>query len=210
MSEHKQPFVDAAKQAEGGYVDVTQKPQKMSKEDEARAESSRNRDAEGLSAPPPSYGESASANAASHLNAAPPPNYKSLQQDVADDMRALMEGDPNETISVPMIHSTDRKSLKNMIFREVGKVSQTVIVRKMPRGWYVKHYAKDSEGNYIGTEKPAADAGLVFVPSKSTPEEILQQVRQVAFGKEHYNSDFGSSFSGLAGGAFVGGGGGGF
>jgi hypothetical protein len=101
-------------------------------------------------------------------------------------MRSLAVGDPNEIIAVPMIHSIDKRSLKNIILREVGKVSQTVIVRKMRRSYYLQHYAKDSDGNYIGTEKPAADAGLVFVPSKSTPEELLAQIHKVAFGKHHY------------------------
>ncbi|KAF2651696.1 hypothetical protein K491DRAFT_606381, partial [Lophiostoma macrostomum CBS 122681] len=115
-----------------------------------------------------------------------PPQYSSLAEEVNDEMRSLAVGDPDEIIAVPMIHSTDKKSLKNMIFREVGKVSQTVIVRKMRRSYYLEHYAKDGNGNYVGTQKPAADAGLVFVPSKSSPEELLAQVHKVAFGKEHY------------------------
>lgn len=99
--------------------------------------------------------------------------------------RSLAVGDPNESISVPMIHTTEKKSFKDAIMHRSGKVSQTVIVRKMPRRHYLAHYAKDENGNYVGTEKPAVDAGLVFVPSKSTPEDIKEQVRKVAFGKMH-------------------------
>ena len=117
-------------------------------------------------------------------------------------MRSLAVGDPDEVISVPMIHSTEKKSFKNMLLREVGKVSQTVVVRKMPRGYYLKHYAKDSEGRYIGTEKPAADAGLVFVASKGTPEELLAQVHKVAFGKMHYvDARYSTGFA-MGGGGF--------
>ncbi|KAH7128805.1 hypothetical protein B0J11DRAFT_431924, partial [Dendryphion nanum] len=127
----------------------------------------------------------------------PPPEYDpapafvssqpaSANQDINACIRSLAVGDPDEFILVPMIHSVEKKSFKDMILRDVGKVSQTVIVRKMRRSHYLRFYAKDIDGNYIGTEKPAADAGLVFVPSKSTPEEILAQVHKVAFGKLHY------------------------
>lgn len=30
----------------------------------------------------------------------------------------------------------------------------------MTRGEYLKHYAKDEEGNYVGSEEPAADCVL--------------------------------------------------
>lgn len=55
------------------------------------------------------------------------------------------------------------------------------------RKHYLKRYAKDTQGNYISTERPAPDAGLVFVPGKSTDQELLEQVRKVAFGKEYSN-----------------------
>ena len=101
-----------------------------------------------------------------------------------------------------MIQSIEKKSFKTLILRERGKVFQTVLVRKMPRSHYLKHYAKDANGKYVGTEKPAVDAGLVFVPSKSTPEDILEQVRKVAFGKEHYVGGMSGvgAVSGLGGG----------
>lgn len=54
----------------------------------------------------------------------------------------------------------------------------------------MKHYARDNEGNYVGTESPAADAGLVFVPSQSSSEDMLQQVRKVAFSREHDQASF--------------------
>ncbi|OCK76416.1 hypothetical protein K432DRAFT_428731 [Lepidopterella palustris CBS 459.81] len=124
-----------------------------------------------------------------------------MAEEVASDIRSLDIGDPNELISVPMILSTESRSLKNLI-RGRREVSQTVIVRKMPRGHYRKYYAKDAEGNYVGTERAAPDAGLVFVPSKSTSEDILRQVRAVAFSKEHHIDDFGGKlgYGGAGGG----------
>lgn len=111
-------------------------------------------------------------------------------------MNSLSIGDPEETISIPMILSTEQKRKRDH-FLPTSKpptVKQTVVVRKMKRKQYLKHYAKDAEGNYIGTENPAADAGLVFVMGKSSGDDILEQVRKVAFNRQHYGSDFGSSF----------------
>ena len=102
-------------------------------------------------------------------------------------------------ISVPMIHSTQTTNLKKLFSKNRKQVSHSVIVRKMPREWYLKHYAKDAEGKYIGTEAPAVDAGLVFVPSKSTPQDLLEQVHKVAFGKQHYAMDFSSGIGMIAG-----------
>ena len=48
---------------------------------------------------------------------------------------------------------------------------------------YLKKYAHNEHGTYIGTEKAVLDAGLVFVPSKSSAE-LLEQVKKVAFGRE--------------------------
>jgi hypothetical protein len=70
----------------------------------------------------------------------------------------------------------------------------------MTRERYLKRYARDAEGNYVGTEAPAADAGLVFVLGKSSSEELLQQVRKVAFGKEHSQNDFRGGWT-VAGGS---------
>lgn len=104
-------------------------------------------------------------------------------------MQSLSIGDPQETISVPMVHSTEQTRKRDLFlpFGKKGEVKQTVIVRKMKRDLYLRKYAKDAEGNYVGTEKPAVDAGLVFVPGKGSSEELLQQVHKVAFGKEHDN-----------------------
>ncbi|KAF2829445.1 hypothetical protein CC86DRAFT_404085 [Ophiobolus disseminans] len=119
----------------------------------------------------------------------PPQPYNSLSEAVAADMQSLSVGDPSATISVPMVHSTELKRKRDLFFPmgKRGVVTQTVIVRKMTREHYLKRYAKDAEGNYVGTEAPAIDAGLVFVLGKSSNEELLQQVRKVAFGKEHSN-----------------------
>jgi len=114
---------------------------------------------------------------------------------VGADVRALAVGDPKETISVPMIHSTETINWRKYLSKDRSVVNHTVIVRKMPREYYLKHYAKDEEGNYVGTEKPAVDAGLVFVPSKSTPDDLLQQVHKVAFGKQHHAMDFSAGAS---------------
>jgi len=60
----------------------------------------------------------------------------------------------------------------------------------MKRCHYKAHYAMDRQGNYIGTGKPAFDSGLVYVYS-STAQDIDNQIKQVAFGKEHNGSGFG-------------------
>ncbi|KAF2032701.1 hypothetical protein EK21DRAFT_37285, partial [Setomelanomma holmii] len=114
------------------------------------------------------------------------PAYSSLPEAVAADMQSLAIGDPQETISVPMIHSTVQMR-KRDLFVPFGKqrpVTQTVLVRKMKRELYLRKYANDADGNYVGTEAPAVDAGLVFVPGKNTSEDMLRQVHKVAFGME--------------------------
>lgn len=81
---------------------------------------------------------------------------------------------------MPIKHSMHKISFGDCLPRasamKTGK--RTVISRSMTREWYVKHYATDDEGNYIGTEKPYPDRQLVFVPNQSTPEDVLEQVRQ--------------------------------
>ncbi|CAO2650134.1 Nn.00g014260.m01.CDS01 [Neocucurbitaria sp. VM-36] len=126
-----------------------------------------------------------------------PPAYTSLPQAVSAGMESLRIGDPKDSISVPMVLSTEQKRKRDIFLPggKPGKVTQTVIVRKMTREYYLQHYAKDAEGNYIGTEKAAVDAGLVFVPGKSSSEEILEQVRKVAFGKQHSNTYFADSMA---------------
>lgn len=77
-----------------------------------------------------------------------------------------------------MIHSTHKLSFGDYLpwgsAMKTGK--RTVISRSMTRDCYIKHYAKDEDGNYIGTERPYPDHQLVFVPNKSTPDDILKQV----------------------------------
>tara|TARA_R110002003_G_scaffold117_5_gene10384 strand:+ start:605 stop:1129 length:525 start_codon:yes stop_codon:yes gene_type:complete len=115
-----------------------------------------------------------------------PPTYDSLAAAVHVNMSSLSTGDPSETISVPMISRMHKKNIHdlNPFSRKTGKVTQTVTVRKMTREFYLKHYAKDGEGNFIGTASQAPDAALVFVPGKSTPEDLMRQVQEVAFGKQ--------------------------
>ncbi|KAF2443183.1 hypothetical protein P171DRAFT_433491 [Karstenula rhodostoma CBS 690.94] len=156
----------------------------LSKQQEAQADSSMRPEAD---APPPLY------------TGPPTANQRSLVENVSADMASLGEGDPQETISVPMVHSAENVNWKKLWSKDRKVVSHSVVVRKMPREWYLKHYAKDAEGNYVGTEKPAVDAGLVFVPSKSTPDDLLQQVQKVAFGKQHYAGDFSSGVGMISG-----------
>ncbi|KAF2027285.1 hypothetical protein EK21DRAFT_102606 [Setomelanomma holmii] len=133
--------------------------------------------------------EEAAAEGSQHDEAPPiyipdisdPPTYDS----VAANMSSLGVGDPQETISVPMVSRFHKKNIHdlNPFSRKTGGLEQTVTVRKMTRNFYLKHYAKDAEGNYVGTSSPAVDAPLVFVPGKSTPEDLLRQVQEVAFAK---------------------------
>jgi len=103
--------------------------------------------------------------------------------------KSLAEGDPQETIEVPMITRTggmvkDSIHWMNPFSRKFGPIKTSVTTRKMPRDFYLKHYAKDIDGNFIGTGKPAPDAALVFVPGHSSAEDIQKQVDEVAYGKQ--------------------------
>ncbi|KAH7377616.1 hypothetical protein BKA66DRAFT_421931 [Pyrenochaeta sp. MPI-SDFR-AT-0127] len=116
-----------------------------------------------------------------------PPSYES----VSAALSSLATGDPDETISVPMIHRRDSTSIHrlNPFSRKDGGTKQYITARKMKREQYLKHYAKDADGNYVGTHSPAPDAGLVFVLGKSTPEDLLRQVEEVAFGMQERRGD---------------------
>jgi hypothetical protein len=74
----------------------------------------------------------------------------------------------------------------------------------MPRH-FLKHYAKDSQGNYAGTEKAALDAALVFVPSQHSSNDMLQQVQKVAFSREHDQKSFRTVFPVEVAGVYGGG-----
>ncbi|KAH7082698.1 hypothetical protein BKA63DRAFT_136614 [Paraphoma chrysanthemicola] len=144
-----------------------------SKAEESRAEGSRisqDQDA------PPTYTP----------DTANPPTYDSIVASVHENMLSLVTGDPSETISVPMISRMHNKSFHDMnpFSRKTGGITQTVKSREMTREFYLKHYVKDSDGNFIGTASQAPDAGLVFVPGKSTPEDLMRQVNEVGFGKQ--------------------------
>ncbi|KAL6712033.1 hypothetical protein ACN47E_003076 [Coniothyrium glycines] len=109
------------------------------------------------------------------------PRYEAIQQALTN----LQRGDPDETISVPMVHRKDSTSLHRLNpFSRKGyeKTPHYITARKMKRSQYLAHYAKDAEGNYIGTSNPAPDAGLVFVAGKGTSEDLLKQVEEVALG----------------------------
>ncbi|KAF2714903.1 hypothetical protein K504DRAFT_421141 [Pleomassaria siparia CBS 279.74] len=196
----KEEYVDVTRQGDGGFAHDVKPSPSMGKEQEARMDGVQEVEGSSPPPPPPSYTTTATSSAAQ------PPEYRSLNDVVEEDVHSLLIGDPNESILVPMIHTREKQTFKTVFLGKNAKTSYTVIARKMPRSHYLKFYAKDSRGNYIGTEKAAVDAGLVFVPSKSNPEDLLQQVRQVAFGKPHYGDDFGSTL-GMAGAGAAGGGG---
>ncbi|KAL5118758.1 hypothetical protein ACEQ8H_003261 [Pleosporales sp. CAS-2024a] len=101
-------------------------------------------------------------------------------------MSSLAHGDPQETISVPMVTRQHHKTLHdlNPFSRKTGKITQTVTARKMTRAFYLTHYVKDAEGQFIGSGAMAPDAGLVFVPAKSTPADLARQVQEVAFARQ--------------------------
>lgn len=50
---------------------------------------------------------------------------------------------------------------------------------------YLEHFVKRAEGSHIETEKAAAIAGLVSVPSQASVEELREQVRKGVSGEEH-------------------------
>ncbi|KAF2492279.1 hypothetical protein BU16DRAFT_529627 [Lophium mytilinum] len=198
----KGEYVDVTKQTED-YVDVTTAPPAYNEPSEAEGSTSESRayiDALKADAKGKEHGQTLRESSKESSSKA----ELSIAEEVALDIRSLDVGDPNESISVPMILSTEKRSFKSFIKGRSGEISQQVIVRKMTREHYKKFYAKDKNGNYIGTEKAAPDAGLVFVPSKSTSEDILEQVKKVAFGKEHYIDGFGGAYGyGGAGGAYA-------
>lgn len=99
----------------------------------------------------------------------------------------LESGDPEEAINVPMIFTVEKRGMKRLLGKR--ETERKITFRKMKRGHYKAHYAKDANGNYIGTEKPAFDADLVYVHT-ATAEEVDEQVKRVAFGKEHHSSNF--------------------
>jgi hypothetical protein len=116
------------------------------------------------------------------------PSYEAIQKALTN----LQRGDPDETISVPMVHRKDSSSIHRLNpFSRKGYESTPhyITARKMKRSQYLAHYAKDSEGTYIGTGSPAPDAGLVFVAGKGTPEDLLKQVEQVALGIQEKRGD---------------------
>jgi hypothetical protein len=115
-----------------------------------------------------------------------PPSYEEVTAHVRSELDKLHTGDPKEIISVPMISRMHHKSVHdlNPFSKKTGRITQTVQSRKMSREFYLKHYAKDAEGNYVGTAQPAPDAALVFVLSKSTPEDLTRQVQEVAFKRQ--------------------------
>jgi hypothetical protein len=105
----------------------------------------------------------------------------------------LSQRDPEELIPIPMLLTVKRFSLKqyNPFSPKTSSKEMVVTIRPMRRGQYRERYAKDAKGEFIGTGKPALDQGLVFVPDRVYKEgDVERDVKRVAFGKEHYGSDF--------------------
>ncbi|KAF3032706.1 hypothetical protein E8E12_001412 [Didymella heteroderae] len=116
----------------------------------------------------------------------PPPAYSS--DAAARDLIAMREGDPNEKIEVPFVYSHDKKSFKDYLaFRNVGTVTRRIVPRPMTRRLYNERYAHDAEGNFIGTGVKAPDAGLVFIPTKGTKQDLLDQVSKMAHSRKNHD-----------------------
>ncbi|EUC29054.1 hypothetical protein COCCADRAFT_29806 [Bipolaris zeicola 26-R-13] len=117
----------------------------------------------------------------------PPPTYES----VGRALTALAQGDPDEYITVPFVTRTVDFSLHNFnpFSHKQGKVRQSIVTRRMKRSQYLAHYVKDMDGKFVGTGKPAVDAELVFVPGKSSPEDLLRQVNEVALKVQRLRGD---------------------
>lgn len=84
-------------------------------------------------------------------------------------------------------------------------MTRRIVARPMTRRLYNERYAHDAEGNFVGTGVKAPDAGLVFIPGKSTEKELLEQVGRMAHSKRNHDAkDF--MFQDGAGMAPIGGG----
>ena len=138
------------------------------------------------------------------MSSGSPPPYTA--DAAVHDLLEMREGDPNETISVPFVHSDDKKSFKDYLaFRNVGTVTRRIIARPMSRRLYNERYAHDADGNFIGTGKMAPDAGLVFIPRKGTEQDLLDQVSKFARARRNHDpKDF--AFAGAPGLVPIGGG----
>ncbi|UPX14775.1 uncharacterized protein EKO05_0005247 [Ascochyta rabiei] len=137
--------------------------------------------------------EAGQGQAPAYIKSGSPPPYTA--DAAARDLLAMREGDPNERIDVPFVHSHDHKSaLDYLRFRNVGKVTRRVIARPMTRRLYNERYAHDQNGNFIGTGVKAPDAGLVFIPGKGTEQDLLDQVSKFAHAKQHDPRDFADGY----------------
>ena len=70
-------------------------------------------------------------------------------------------------ISIPVIRPEDigkpdayKKEKKSLFSSRRKSENANFIIKQIPRGEYLKHYAKDEASKYIGTEEPAVDCIL--------------------------------------------------
>ncbi|EMD62468.1 hypothetical protein COCSADRAFT_38396 [Bipolaris sorokiniana ND90Pr] len=128
---------------------------------------------------PPAYDGSSTSD--------PPPTYET----VGHALTALSQGDPDEYITVPFVTRTVGFSIHNFnpFSHKQGEVRQSIVTRRMKRSQYLAHYVKDTNGNFVGTGRPAVDAALVFVPGKSSPEDLLRQFNEVALKVQRVRGD---------------------
>ena len=63
---------------------------------------------------------------------------------------------------------------KRSFFSRRKSKDDSFTIKHLPRGEYLKHYAKDDNGTYVGTEEPAAGLHPTWGPiSPSTAEQPL-------------------------------------
>lgn len=104
----------------------------------------------------------------------PPPYPESMLGGGSDDDGPIKEG-----------KSKKRFSLSSMRRSSKSKKQPEFVMKEMTRGEYLKHYAKNEQGQYIGTEEPAAD--ILF----SDPSDYLKfRAHPQGYGKltEHQQS----------------------
>ncbi|RMZ91348.1 hypothetical protein DV736_g1440, partial [Chaetothyriales sp. CBS 134916] len=94
--------------------------------------------------------------------------------------------DDNSIITVPVMRPEDagkadghKKEKRSFFSSRRRSENSNIMMRQMPRGEYLKHYAKDDAGRYVGTEEPAVDCilrGEDVVKYRSKPLEYTHEI----------------------------------